>query len=488
MSELELIHEKISKEKIKLRTIIIKEDTTNDEVVEFLRNNSLVDLLVKGIHWFNNNDFDRFLCSLDFDILKLERIFEPIGCNALQLTCFLVLPEISKKIIDRYPEQISKFSKENYSALSIAQLTIDINNKMEDVVLKMLDFPNYCNLKQIHNINKNTAVYIWQYACKCGYKSIVEKLYDECLEYFNLDESTDLENSTPLCDLICNDISRIAVDLIKNHRNKCFLDKVVQGRTALLYSLLKGNKLATALIACNYDDCSFSYKDPNGLTAFELLIAYGFQGVITDILETRRDLYYTNFINNKAKTPFELALYYKNWDLAALLVAYKYVNYDELVNTKIMDIPLKQYLTLHNETDLIKFFNYVESKFAPKPKINENDPGWQKIKELGLESLVRDIIKDPISFTENAKKGNINLPNNLTFSSSLNNHSLNSKPNPKNTINENTKPKDDITIERKIRGRKPKEAIKLEIKPNQDSNEKTVIKKRGRPRKVKPEE
>jgi len=507
MSSLEPIFVKISEETKKHREMNIRKNSTYEEMKVYIEQNSLVKLLTQTNHMFNNSDFDNFLCSLDINSLKVEEFYEPLGCQALLLTCFLCLPNISMKMIEILKNDVSinafaLFTKENYTPISIALLTIEVNPKMEDVVLKMLDYPEFCSLEKVHNINQNTKTYIWQWACKNGYKKIVEKLYNECLLLFNLDDSTDLSESTPLCDLIYWDIGNIANEMIKNHRDKCMLDKVIQGRTALLYALLKGNKLVTTQILCNYDDCSYHYRDPNGLTAFELLIMYGYHGIVTDILENRRDLYMTNFSNDKAKTPFELALYYKNWDIAAILVSYKYIDYEELINSKVVNIPYKQFLILQNEIELLKFFTHIEKKMEPKPPINDSDPAWQKIKELGLETLVKDILKDPMAFAKNSKNGTITINSgDLTNKSDLFANFSKSMTDLNNKISGITQP-ESKKIERKVvKKQEPiNEPIKLEIEKPKESKttSKKIVetkattnikpKKRGRPRKVKPEE
>jgi hypothetical protein len=484
MTSLQPIFNKISEEAQKQRYENIRYNSTYEEMKVYIENNSLVKLLSQTNHLFNDENFDNFLCSLDINSLKIDELFEPLGCQALFLTSFLCLPNISLKIIEKLEENkslnsIGIFTKENYSPISIALLTKEVNPKMEEVVLKMLDFPEYCCLDKVHNINPKTKTYIWQWVCKNGYKNIAEKLYYECLPFFKLDESTDISETTPLCDLIYWDIGKVSALMIKDHREKCMLDKVIQGRTALLYALLKGNKLAAALILCDYDDCCFSYRDPNGLTAFELLITYGYQGIVSDILETRRDLYIKNLSNKKARTPFELALLYKNWDIATTLVTNNYIDYDELINSKVINIPYKQYLVLQNEIELLKFFSYIEDKWEPKTSTEDNNPAWQKIKELGLETIVKDILKDPMAFAKNSKNGVVTINNN-----------------DKNMTNKITglskiQPKVEPIIEPKKIEKKFKPTIINEktLKSETINNDsKPEPKKRGRPRKIKPEE
>jgi hypothetical protein len=480
MSELEIFANKIKEETINQRKRIVTKSSTSNEMIEYLNENSLVDLLVKSIHWFNNDSFDKFLITQELEKYNLEKIDSETNASALQIACFLCLPKTALQLVEKCPEMIGKFSKNDYSAISTAILNSFINLQMAEVVDKMLDYPQYCNFNVIHNFNSNVKSYIWQYACRNGIDFILKKMYSSCIGYFDLMGSTEIATCNPIMDLIENEIESVAISMIKEHRDKCLLDRVFGEKTVLMYALTKNSKDVVLEILTNYDDCNFEFKHRSGLTAFELLIAYGYQGVIFDILENNRKLYHNKFIHNQAKTPFELALYQKNWDLAGTLVAFKFVEIEEIKNTKVSGIPVNQYLLMNNEIDLLKYFLFIENKSTQKLSDNENEKGWQKIKELGLETIVKEILKDPTAFTQAAKDGKISITKN-NLNPSGNNITI-TEPN-KSQI------KQPIKIEVKS---EPKSVIKPKTKskpePETQIETKTEPKKRGRPRKIKPEE
>lgn len=475
MATFESFSNKLYDETMKQRCRVISKDTTLDEIKEFLKENALVDLLVNSLHWYNNLTLDKFLADLDFTKLQLEKINGETNSTALQLACFLAFPKTALKIIEFHPEQIGRFSNNDYTPLSTAILNCFIEEEMYPVVFKMFEHPEHCNLNAIQCFNKNIKCYVWQYLCNRGMEMFIRRMYSNCLSHFNIMNTTSTVTS-PLIDLINHDLEDIVVDLIKNHREKCQLVNLYGNKTLLIVALLKNCKSVASEILTNYDDCNFKYINPNGITAFELLCAYGYQGVVFDILENRRDLYHGKFIHSKGQTPFTLALFQKNWDLAGSLVAYKYVDYEEIRDTRINGLTVNQYLVVNNEMDLLKFFMYVENKYnsdkstnttSPNNKIDVNDEGWIKIRELGLEEIVKDILKDPIAFTKSVQNGN--TPMNLSIN---------------NPMASNTLTSEDFTGLKKLnRTRKPLNLGKIEELPPKPIEKPKITKKEIKPKK-----